>query len=474
MATEIQLRTAAWYGDELFALPVPPEWDVTVFRPRTPPPLTDAQIEQVLESPCGQPPLRILCRNLARRARPGPLVIVDDLNRPTPVARVMPFVLKHFQSAGIAARDVRILLAPGTHGASRPESVRQKVGPEAAAACQVLIHDPHHGLVTVGKTSFGTPVSVNREVAASELVVGIGGVYPNRTAGFGGGSKLALGVLGYRSIMRLHCYHRGLGWGGDGVGSELRKDLDEIARMIGLKSLVCLHIDADRQVIRLACGDHFRFYPDEVDYARQTFTAPEPEGADVVISNAYPNDLSLTFARKKGTVPLSLCPPGASRIAVAACSEGLGFHGLFPYLNRPPFHGLRYAAGRISLMTPAELARKASRRARRGIRGFFFRRRTTGTEPPVRANPVWLYRRLAREDDLPGKIPGVRLASSWEEVVRGVQAEQAGKERLRVFVYPCAPLQCLEPLRVTEAAMEANGTSAAIGAIETASKESVR
>src|SRR5271167_1931328 len=225
MCAEIQLRGAAWYGDEAFALPVPPEWEVTVFRPHTPPPLTDAQIEQALESPCGQPPLQDLCRRLEGRAKPRPLVIVDDANRPTPVARVMPFILRQFESAGIAARDVRVLLASGTHGAARPELVRQKVGPEAASACQILIHDPHRGLITMGRTSFGTPVSVNREVAASDLVVGVGGVFPNHLAGFGGGSKLALGVLGYRSIMCLHCRHPGLRWGSDGVGSELRKDL---------------------------------------------------------------------------------------------------------------------------------------------------------------------------------------------------------------------------------------------------------
>ena len=58
--------------------------------------------------------------------------------------------------------------------------------------------------------------------------MGIGGVYPNYTAGFGGGSKLVLGVLGYRSIKDLHFRHRGMGWGRHEEGDPLRTDLNEI------------------------------------------------------------------------------------------------------------------------------------------------------------------------------------------------------------------------------------------------------
>jgi nickel-dependent lactate racemase len=47
-------------------------------------------------------------------------------------------------------------------------------------------------------------VLVNRHVAAADYVIGIGGVYPQNSTGFGGGAKLALGVLGRRSIVNLH------------------------------------------------------------------------------------------------------------------------------------------------------------------------------------------------------------------------------------------------------------------------------
>jgi len=144
MNCETHCSTGAWYSDEALTLDCPPEWDVTVFRPPTPPPLTDRQIAEALERPSGQSPIRQICRGKSR-----PLVIIDDLNRPTPVARVMPFLLTHFHDAGISSRDVTILVATGTHGAPQLNAVLKKAGPEAAS-CKIVLHDPERGLVQVG------------------------------------------------------------------------------------------------------------------------------------------------------------------------------------------------------------------------------------------------------------------------------------------------------------------------------------
>ena len=100
---EQEFRTGAWHGEEALFLPFPAGWDVTVLWPRTPPALTDLEIAESLDRPIGQPPIREICRGRSR-----PLIIVDDLNRPTPVGRVMPLVLEHFRQAGIPAQAVRI------------------------------------------------------------------------------------------------------------------------------------------------------------------------------------------------------------------------------------------------------------------------------------------------------------------------------------------------------------------------------
>lgn len=425
MLSEIRMRSGAWHGDREFTLTLPSDWDAMAWWPRTPPPLTDTEMAQALDQPVGQPPLRQMCGGKSR-----PIVIVDDLNRPTPAARVLPLVLAQLKDAGIPRENVTVLVATGMHGRPQLNGVIRKIG-ASAVSCRVLVHDPTCHLAKIGRTSLGTPVLVNRELVTTDFVIGIGGVYPNYTAGFGGGSKLVLGVLGLRSIAHLHYSHQSMGWGSSAGENSFRKDLDEIARMVGLKSTVTVHINAERQVVRLVCGDQFLYYPAEVEFCRAAFAAPPPRDADAVISNAYPNDATLTFARMKGFAPLRQCRAGASRIAIAACREGLGYHGLFPFLNAPRFHSFRKAYRMLSIRGPREFSGK--------ILAQFHRK-----EPQSPTWPIWLYRPGSPAEPLRRKIPGMKVTSSWPDVVEAVRREQAGKRNLKVVIYPCAAMQYLD------------------------------
>jgi hypothetical protein len=317
------------------------------------------------------------------------------------------------------------------------------------------VHDPNRSLEKIGKTSFGTPIVVNKEVLASDFLVGIGGVYPNHTAGFGGGAKLALGILGTRSIMHLHYRHQGVGWGSCNTESEFRKDLDEIARMIGLNTIITVHVNANREPVRMVCGDHFLYYREEVAFCRQTFHAPMPEKAEVVVCNAYPNDLSLIFVRKKGITPLRHCTPGASRIVIASCSEGAGYHGLFPFVNRPRFHRQRQFVRRLSMAGPRDVVSKISVGLRRRLQINLLNDETelrggnAKNKDSTSANPIQLYRPEGHWPTLPSDIPGMRVNSIWPQILEAIRREQNNKKHLNVFVYSCAPLQCLSGLHTS-------------------------
>jgi len=132
---------------------------------------------EALEHPTNQAPIRKLCVGKSR-----PVLVVDDLNRPTPVAAVMPIVLAQFKQAGVPLNKITVVLASGMHAPPGRDAIEKKLGSEAAAACRVVIHDCNRGLITIGRTRFGTPATVNAELAQSDFVVGIGGLYPNHTA----------------------------------------------------------------------------------------------------------------------------------------------------------------------------------------------------------------------------------------------------------------------------------------------------
>ena len=283
---------------------------------------------------------------------------------------------------------------------------------------------------------------VNKAVADSDFLVGIGGLYPNHTAGFGGGSKLALGVLGFSSIATLHFRHHGVGWGSPNSLSSFRRELDEIAQLIGLNTIVSLLLNADREVVEVRCGNHRAYYTDLLGLTKEAYRAPTPDDrTDVVISNAYPTDLSLTFARMKAFHLLNAAPLHASRIAIASCSEGLGFHALFPFMNASKYHRQRMTAmhARMLLGEPNELARRVVARL---ARQRSFRRRASA---PAKA--IWLFRPggadTAHLPALPAQIPGIRVTSSWDEVVEAVSREQGDHSVLQVKVYGCASMQWL-------------------------------
>ena len=93
------MSTGAWYEDRPFELPTPRSWRVTAHDPAVPQPLDDAAIAAAFAAPVG-PRLRELARGRRR-----PLIIVDDLTRPTPVDRLLPQVLAELRSAGIDPPD---------------------------------------------------------------------------------------------------------------------------------------------------------------------------------------------------------------------------------------------------------------------------------------------------------------------------------------------------------------------------------
>lgn len=428
---KITLLTGAWYGDKPVDLQIPPSWDVKVLWPDTPPPLTDEEMAGILEQPSVRS-LTEICRGKSR-----PLIIVDDLNRPTPAAKIMPLLLRNIQAAGIRLEDITILMATGTHGRPMPDAVLKKAGKEAAP-CRHLVHDCFADVVKIGETACKTPVFVNKAITQSDVVIGVSGIYPNHTAGFGGGSKLVMGVLGIRTIYHLHFRNKALSWGNTDTDNRFRRELDEIAKMIGMETGVSLIIDADRSIIKMYYGDPVKYFPEAVSFYQKTFRTLQPDDVDVVISNTYPNDLSLTFAQMKGFVPLNSCKSGASRIAIASCNEGIGSHGIWPFVNVPRFHKVKHMLRVLSVMTGREIIKKTYCVLKRRLT-YRFQRKETGNVKP--SNSVWLYRTGDLAVQMPSRVPGINITSEWREILEAVRKEQSNRDNLRALVYPCAFLQ---------------------------------
>ena len=432
---EIRLRTGIWYDDRAITITFPDSWEVVTYWPNTPPPLTDEDILKIIDSPIGQPPLYELAKGKKK-----PLIVVDDLARPTPLYRIMPFLLDHLERAGIPSSNVRILVATGTHGEQNKSALANKIGKEGMS-CQVLTHSDTENTKYIGRTSFGTPIFVNKELLTSDLIVGISGVYPQHTTGFGGGSKLSLGVLGRKSIIHLHYGHEAVG-GTYNINNSFRRDVTEIARMIRLNTIYTIHVNAHLEIVNLMCGDHFSYYPQAAQFSLEKYLAPLPDEADVVIANAYPSDLSFTFMRK-AYKPLDYAPRKAMKIMVASNFEGIGTHGLFQHIKPPRFMRYRSMYHKISLMEPRVILSKLVNRL-----GF-----SQKTHPnqhkaaqnyaiPQNTNHLWVYRPNCHGLHTP-QVDGMTITDAWKNILEAIEKEQSPGNAVKVRIYPCASLQCL-------------------------------
>src|SRR4030042_3542270 len=161
------------------------------------------EIRRALDHPIGSPKIEDL-------ARPGMEVVLlfDDLQRPTPVHLALPEILDRLNKAGIPDEQISAICAVGTHAIPTLEQLENKVGKKTFSRLlgRIYPHDPHApDNVIIGKTHRGTLVEVNRHVAFSDLIIGVGECMPHPIAGFGGGYKIIMpGGCSYRSVADHH------------------------------------------------------------------------------------------------------------------------------------------------------------------------------------------------------------------------------------------------------------------------------
>lgn len=133
------------------------------------------------------------------------VILFDDLPKPTPTSRIVPFVLEELHAGGITDEQIRFVNAPGTHRNMTYGEFAVKLGADIVEKYPVYQHNNYENLVNMGTTSNGTPVLVNREYMSCDLRLGIGSIIPHQAAGFGDGGKIILpGVAGMDTVANHH------------------------------------------------------------------------------------------------------------------------------------------------------------------------------------------------------------------------------------------------------------------------------
>lgn len=320
---KISIRVNAWFGDNEIDLSFPGYWDIKECRMagHDLPALDDEQMRAALLNPIGAPRLAELARG-----KKEVVVLFDDLPKPTPASRIVPFVLEELHAGGIEDRHIRFLCAPGTHRPLIYPELAAKLGEEIVKKYNVYNHSIWDNLVNVGATSHGTPVWVNREFVSCDLRVAVGSLIPHPNAGFGGGGKLIMpGISGLETIDFHHKKYMGHATSGLGKvdGNEFRLDLAECARLAGLHFKVDAILNNKREVVGLYAGDFVAEHRQAAKQAREVYYTEAVREADLLVINGYPDESQ--FARSTWCVPLSL-REGGDVVLITYSHEGQNLH----------------------------------------------------------------------------------------------------------------------------------------------------
>jgi nickel-dependent lactate racemase len=245
-------------------------------------------VEEALDNPIGMGRLEDV---LAPEDRV--VIIVDDITRPTPTAKILPVILARLSRAGISDEAVLIFMALGTHRPMTYEELCVKLGDEVLARYQVINRDYRNGdYVDLGTTASGIPIEVNREIVEADLRIAIGNIVPHITSGWGGGSKIILpGVCSQKTVDRMHyaaCLMQPVLEVVGRRDNQARVEMDDIAGKIGPNFIVNTVLDEAQRMVGVFAGHYIEAHRAAVALAQKVMVVPIPKPADIVIASAHP------------------------------------------------------------------------------------------------------------------------------------------------------------------------------------------
>ncbi|MGH9469179.1 MAG: nickel-dependent lactate racemase [Terriglobia bacterium] len=231
------------------------------------------------------------------------LLLVDDITRQTPAAGVLPGIFRRLEQGGVARQNVSILIAAGTHSHMTRAELEKKLGAETLRNYPARLHHwrEEDQLREIGAAADGTPIRVNRMLGEADVVIGVGQIVPHRVMGFTGGASIVKpGVSGAEITGHTH-WLSALYPGSEIMGfadNPVRREVEEIARLAGLRYIVNVVMDGAGRVAQVVAGDPVAAHRVGAERSLAIYGAPQTELADIVIAESYPADYDLWQASK--------------------------------------------------------------------------------------------------------------------------------------------------------------------------------
>lgn len=265
-------------------------------------------------------------------------VVIPDVTRAWQKPGLyLPLLVKELELGGVKDEDILFICALGTHRKQTADEHRQLLGPELADRFRVLDHDScdKENLVYLGKTTFGTPVWVNKKAMECDHIVLTGGVVYHFLAGWAGGKKYILpGISSYETVMANHALslspERGAGAhpdvrSGNVENNLVHLDMTEAASFVRPTFMLNV-ITAEGRIAGAVAGHYLAAHEKGRDMVDAIDGVDIMEKADLVIASAggSPKDVNLYQSIKTLINAREATKPGGTMIILTESPEGLG------------------------------------------------------------------------------------------------------------------------------------------------------
>ncbi|MEE9553541.1 MAG: lactate racemase domain-containing protein, partial [candidate division Zixibacteria bacterium] len=217
-------------------------------------------------------------------------IIVNDGTRRVPTAAILKVL-----SRSIPIEQIEILVATGTHRAPTERELDTIFGDlRDTLENRVFVHDCHatENTVTLGKTSRGTLVAVNKKLIEAESVICINSVEPHFFAGFTGGRKsLVPGLASFGTVVANHSHAKSehaesMNLEGNPVHLDLAEAAEMAVRMPVFSIQLVLSRDGD--IVDLYCGDLRGSFEEACRKAKDVYSVEIEKKYDIVFAVGEP------------------------------------------------------------------------------------------------------------------------------------------------------------------------------------------
>lgn len=313
-----------------------PDW-ADVIRAQFVPGIPDEAeaLQTALRAPIASPPLGEL-------VHPGDRVMIvhTDITRATPNDRILPVILQELESLGVARKDISLLNGLGTHRPQTEAELRAMLGDWIVENYCCLQHDCNddQNLVSLGETTHGHPVRINRLYMESDVRILTGFIEPHFFAGFSGGPKAVLPSLaGRESVFTNHglrmIAHPNARWGVT-EGNPIWEEMREVALLTHPTFLLNVTLNIIHGITGVFAGDMMAAHTLGCAFVKENAMVKVDTPYDIVITtnSGYPLDQNLYQSVKGMQAANQIVRDGGAIVIATECEDGLPNHGLYASL----------------------------------------------------------------------------------------------------------------------------------------------